>query len=161
MLTLLLGATHAERPLSAEVRRTRKGRIMSLTFPRKFTRGQKVSIADVYGELHVWPDGHFHYAISIRNTEPGERCRVSASFVLFDQGNNLLGTYGALPDEAQFITPWGRVDHDLYGKIPGEKLARAESVALAFRLADQATDVDKLREVAGVGNELVLCSAPE
>lgn len=130
---------------------------MSLAFPRKFTRGQKVSIADIYGELHIWPDGHFHYAVSIRNTEPGEGCRVSASFVLFDRSKNLLGVYGALPEEAQAVSPWGRVDHDLYGKISGDRLALAESVALAFRLADQEMDADKLRDVAGVGNELVFC----
>ena len=134
---------------------------MPLTFPRKFTHGQKVKIADVYGELHIWPEGHFHYMISIMNTHPGEGCRVNASFAMFDKSRSLLGTYGMLPEEERSISPWGRIHEDLYGKIPAEKLAKAESVALAFRSAGQKIDAGKLKDMAGVGNELVFCPIPD
>ena len=134
---------------------------MILTFPRKFAKGRKVDIADVYGELHIWPGGHFHYMISIRNTAPGEHCRVNVSFAVFDANQALLGTYGMLPEEEMAISPLGRINHDLYGKIAEGKLARAASVALAFRLAGQGMDVEQLVETAGIGNELVLCAAAD
>ena len=134
---------------------------MALTFPRKFTHGQRVSIADVYGVIHIWPDGHFHYTISIRNTEPGEGCRVNVSFVLFDPKRTLLGTFGMLPQQELSISPGGRIHNDFYGRIPQHKLADAASVALAFRGAGDNIDVDKLRQIAQAGTELVFCPTPD
>ena len=134
---------------------------MPLTFPRKFAHGHDLLGADVYGELYIWPDGHFHYTTSSRNTDPAKGCLVSVSFVLFDHSGTLIGMFGMSPEEGYPIGPWGRRHDELYGLIPGDKLARAESVALVFRLAGENIGTEKLREMAGTGNELVFCPTPD
>ena len=61
---------------------TEKGAIISLTFPRKFTHGQKVGKVDVYGELFLWPDGHFQDMVHRRSNDPFDRGCINAAFVL-------------------------------------------------------------------------------
>ena len=78
---------------------------MPLTFPRKFTHGQKLALADVYGELYIWPDGHFHCTTSSRNSDPASGCLVSVSFILFDRSWAPLGTFGMAPEEGYPVGP--------------------------------------------------------
>lgn len=138
---------------------------MSLTFPRKFTHGQKVHNVDVYGELYLWPDGHFKYAVEMRNGDPLSGGRINVSFALLDEQQNPLGTYGLPPDQGWAVGPCGdrrsgRCHDELFGNVPEDKLKKAAAVALLFRPKGQAPDAARLQDLATTGSELVLCPIP-
>lgn len=115
-----------------------------------------MTAVDAYGELRIWPDGDFSYEVDIRNTDPTKTCHVNASFVLFDKGRALIGTFGMSPQDKLSVHPWGQHSVDLLGKIPAKDLAKTKSVALAFRLANQKPDIDRLRAIASGGDQLAL-----
>ena len=139
---------------------------MPIKFPRKFARGQKLEHADVYGELYVWPEGYFQYAIDLRSRLPKVGACVNVTFVLFDANQIPLVTYGMPPDHEWCVGPRGdgqpghRYDH-LYGQIAKDKLERAESVALVFRTSGQEVAVTALQAMAGTGTDLEFCPIPD
>ena len=132
---------------------------MPIKLPRKFARGQKLENADVYGELYVWPEGYFQYAIDIRSRLSKTGACINVTFVLFDVNQVPLGTYGMPPDHEWCVGPRGngqpghRYDQ-LYGQIAKDKLERAESVALVFRTKGQEVATIALQALASTGAEL-------
>ena len=139
---------------------------MSLTFPRKFVHGQKVGKVDVYGELFLWPDGHFQYMVHLRNSDPLNGDCINATFALLDEKHVTLGTYGMPADQAWCVAPWGalragqRYD-ELYGKVPEDKLRKTSAVALLFRSHNQELDAASVQGLATVGSELLFCPTPD
>ena len=133
---------------------------MSLTFPRKFVRGQKVGDVDVYGELFLWPDGHFQYMVHIRNKDPLKADGINATFALLDDGQAQLGIYGMPADEAWSVVAGQRYG-ELYGIVPEDKLKKTGAVALIFRPQNEELDAANLRSLASVGSELVFCPTPD
>ena len=139
---------------------------MQLTFPRKFTHGQKMGNADVYGELFLWPDGHFQLMIHIRNRDPMNGCCINVTFALLDQEHKPMGIFGMPADQAWCVAPWGdlragqRYD-ELFGKVSAEKLERTGAVALLFRPQDQELNMDSLSALATTGSELMFCPSPD
>ncbi len=139
---------------------------MSLTFPRKFAHGQKVDNVDVYGELFLWPDGHFQYMVHIRNRDPKKGNCINVTFALLDGKHAPLGIYGMPADQARCVAPWGglragqRYD-ELYGKVPEDKLKKTGAVALLFRPQNQELDAARLRDLATAGSELMFCPSPD
>ena len=133
---------------------------MSLTFPRNFTHGQKLGKVDVYGELFLWPDGHFQYMVHIHSNDPLDRSCINASFVLFDEKQISLGTYGMPADDA-WSAGGGRHYEELYGKVPEDKLKKTAAAALLFRTQHQEWDAAGLRDLATTGSELVFCLTPD
>ena len=133
---------------------------MSLTFPRKFTHGQKLGNVDVYGELFLWPDGHFQYMVHRRSNDPFDRACINATFVLFDEKQMPLGTYGMPADDA-WSAGGGRRYDELYGRVPEDKLKRTAAAALLFRTQNQEWDAATLRDLATAGSELVFCPTPD
>ena len=133
---------------------------MSLTFPRKFTHGQKMGNVDVYGELFLWPDGHFQYMVQIRNSDPLSGSSINATFARLDEKRVPLGIYGMPADQAWSVAA-GRHYDELYGKVPGDKLKKADAVALLFRRQGEELDTSRLRDVATAGSELMLCPIPD
>jgi len=133
---------------------------MSLTFPRKFTHGQKVGSVDVYGELYLWPDGHFQYMVHSRNRDPLKGGLVNAGFALLDEGQEALGIYGMPADQAWSVAAGQRHD-ELFGKVPADKLNRTGAVALLFRPQYQKLDAASLQVLATTGSELLLCPTPD
>lgn len=140
---------------------------MSLTFPRKFTHGQKVGHVDVYGELFLWPDGHFQCMVHTRNRDPlNGGCSINVTFTLLDEKHVPLGTYGMPADQTLSVAPWGalragqRYD-ELYGKVPEDKLKKTGAVALLFRPQNQEWDAACLQDLATTGSELVFCPSPD
>lgn len=139
---------------------------MSLTFPRKFAHGQKVGNVDVYGELYLWPDGHFQYMVHIRNRDPMTGCCVKVNFALLDHDGALLGIYGMPADQAWCVAPWGDVQagqryDELFGKVPENKLQKVSAVALLFSQQNQEPDAVPLQKLATIGSELVFCPPPD
>ncbi len=139
---------------------------MSLTFPRKFAHGQKVGNVDVYGELVLWPDGHFQYNVNIRNSDPLNGNCVNVTFALLDEKRVPLGTYGLPADQAWCVAPWGHVQagqryDELFGKVPEDNLKKTAAVTLLFRRQDQELDAASLQDLAKAGSELVLCPNPD
>ena len=139
---------------------------MPIRLPRKFARGQKLENADVYGELYVWPEGYFQYAIDIRSRLPKVGAWVNVTFVLLDANQTSLGTYGMPPDLEWCIGPGGngpsshRYDQ-LYGQIPKDKLEKTESVALVFRTKGQKVAATALPAIASTGDNLEFCPIPD
>ncbi len=139
---------------------------MQLTFPRKFTHGQKIDNVDVYGELFLWPDGHFQLMAHIRNRDPIKGCCINVAFALLDQECKPIGIFGMPADEAWCVAPWGdlkagqRYD-ELFGKVSAEKLMRTSMAALLFRPQGQELNMDKLSVLANTGCELMFCPAPD
>jgi len=139
---------------------------MSIKLPRKFARGQKLENADVYGELFVWPEGYFQYAIDIRSRLSKVGACINVSFVLLDANQTPLGTYGMPPDQEWCVGPRGngqpghRYDQ-LYGQIAKDKLERAESVALVFRTKGQEVAATALQTIASTGTDLEFCPIPD
>jgi len=132
---------------------------MSLTFPRKFTHGQKVGNVDTYGELFLWPDGHFQYMVHIRNRDPLRAGHINATFALYDDHQVLLGSYGMAPGQ-QLSVSAGQSYDELYGKVPEDKLKMTASVALLFQSHGQELDAAGVARLATTGSELVLCPIP-
>ena len=133
---------------------------MSLTFPRKFTHGQKVGNVDVYGELFLWPDGHFQYMVHTRNSHPLSGSDINATFALLDAKHAPLGVYGMPADQYWSVAASRRYD-ELYGKVHAEKLQKTAAVALLFRRPGQESDAASLRDLATAGSELMLCPIPD
>lgn len=133
---------------------------MSLTFPRKFTHGQKVGNVDAYGELFLWSDGHFQYMVHIRNRDPLRAGHINTTFALYDDHQVLLGSYGMAPGQKLSVSAGQRYD-ELYGKVPEDKLTMTASVALLFRLHGQELDAAGVASLATTGSELVLCPIPD
>ena len=133
---------------------------MSLTFPRKFAHGQKVGNVDVYGELFLWPDGHFQYMVHLRNSDPLNGDCINATFALLDEKHVTLGTYGMPADQAWSVVAGRRYD-ELYGKVPEDKLKKTSAVALLFRPQYQELDAASLQHLATAGSELVFCPTPD
>jgi len=133
---------------------------MSLTFPRKFVHGQKVGKVDVYGELFLWPDGHFQYMVHMRGSDPLDRSAINVTFMLFDEKQLSLGTYG-MPADYAWSAGGGRRYDELYGKVPDDKLKRTAAAALLFRPQGQELDTARLRDLATTGSELMLCPIPD
>lgn len=133
---------------------------MSLTFPRKFTHGQKLGNIDVYGELFLWPDGHFQYMIHIRNSDPLRGSSINARFALLDAKHARLGVYGMPADQYWSVAASRRYD-ELYGKVHPEKLQKTAAVALLFRRRGQELDASSLPGLATTGSELMLCPIPD
>ncbi len=139
---------------------------MPIKLPRKFARGQKLENADVYGELFVWPEGYFQYAIDIRSRLSKVGACVNVSFVLFDANQTPFGTYGMPLDQEWCVGPRGdgqpghRYDQ-LYGQIAKDKLARAESVALVFRAEGREVAATAIQAIADTGAELEFCPVPD
>ena len=133
---------------------------MSLTFPRKFAHGQKVGNVDVYGELFLWPDGHFQYMVHTRNSDPLNGSSINATFALLDENEVPLGTYGMPADQAWSVAAGRRYD-ELYGKVPEDKLKKTATVALLFRSHNQELDAANLQHLATAGSELLLCPTPD
>lgn len=131
-----------------------------IAFPRKFVHGQKAGKLDVYGELYLWPDGHFQYMVHSRNLDPLVGAAVHVSFALLDEQQALLGTYGMPPDQTWNVVAGQRHD-ELFGKIPEEKLRKTAAVALLFRPQYQKLDPASLEDLATTGSELVLCPTPD
>ena len=140
--------------------------IMSVSFPRKFVHGQKVDNADVHGELHVWPDGRFHFRVRIHNHDPVKGNCFHVTFALLDEKQLPLGTYGMPADQAWYVGPLrdyqaNRRFDELYGEIPEEKLRKTSAVALLFRPQNQALDAAGLQGLATLGSGLVFCPIPD
>lgn len=139
---------------------------MPLTFPRKFTHGRKVKGSDVYGELYIWPEGYFHYMVHIRGHDARAGCGVNVTFVLLDAHGAPIGTYGHFPEQEWCVGPGAeglssqRYD-ELFGQIPRDKLAQAETVALVFRAREEITDPAALKGMASRGGELEFCPCPD
>ncbi len=133
---------------------------MSLTFPRKFTHGQKVGNVDVYGELFLWPDGHFQFMVHTRNSDPLSGSNINATFALLDGKHAPLGVYGMPADQAWSAVAGRRYD-ELYGKVHAEKLQKTAAVALLFRRQGQELDASGLPDLATTGNDLILCPIPD
>ena len=133
---------------------------MSLTFPRKFAHGQKVGNVDVYGELYLWPDGHFQYMVHTRNRYPQNGNSINATFALLDEKQVPLGTYGMPADQALGVAAGRRYD-ELYGKVPEDKLRKTSAVALLFRSHNQELDAASVQGLATVGSELLFCPTPD
>jgi len=133
---------------------------MSLTLPRKFAHGQKVGKVDVYGELYLWPDGHFQYMVHIRNSDPLSGSSINATFALLDGKHAPLGIYGMPKDQALSVGTGRRYD-ELYGKVPADKLSQAAAVALLFHRQGENSDTSPLRDLATTGSELLLCPIPD
>ena len=133
---------------------------MGLTFPRKFTHGRKVGKVDVYGELFLWPDGHFQYMVHIRNGDPQNGGWINVSFALLDEQQMPLGVYGMPADQAWSVAGGRRYD-ELYGKVPEDKLGQTSAVALLFRPRDQELDAASVQHPATSGSELLLCPIPD
>lgn len=135
---------------------------MPIKLPRKFARGQKLEGADVFGELYVWPEGYFQYAIDIRSRLPKVGACINVSFVLLDANQTPLGTYGMPPDQEWCVGPWpGRRYDQLYGQIAKDQLERAESVALVFRTKGQEVAATALHAIASTGTDLEFCPIPD
>lgn len=139
---------------------------MSLKLPRKFAHGQKVENVGVYGELFLWSDGHFQYMVHIRNRDPVNGCCIHVSFALLGEKGALLGIYGMPADQAWCVAPWGDVKagqryDEIFGKVPQDKLAQTDAVALLFRPQDQELDAAALPHLAMAGSELVFCPIPD
>lgn len=139
---------------------------MPITFPRKFTHGQKVGSADVYGELFIWPEGYFHFMVHTRGHDPRVGSGINVALMLFDAGGKPLGTYGMAPDQEWRVGPGAnglsaqRFD-ELYGKIPANKLDQTESVALVFKAKGEQVDFASLGKIAGAGDTLEFCPSPD
>ena len=133
---------------------------MSLTFPRKFAHGQKAGSVDIYGELFLWPDGHFQYMVHIRNSDPLSGGSINATFALLDEKRVPLGIYGMQADQVLSVAAGRRYD-ELYGKVPEDKLKKAGAVALLFRRHGEELDTSRLRDLATAGSELMLCPIPD
>ena len=139
---------------------------MPIAFPRKFTHGQKVGSADVYGELFIWPEGYFHYMVHTRGHDPKASSSINVALVLLDAAGKAVGTYGMGPDQEWRVGPGSeglsaqRFD-ELYGKIPEDKLKQAESVALVLRARGEEIAIDKLASLAGAGEPLEFCPNPD
>lgn len=131
-----------------------------ITFPRKFVHGQKVGNADVYGELFLWPEGHFQYMVHIRNRDPLNGSHINASFALLDETEMPLGTYGMPVDEAWSVAA-GQRHAELFGKVPEDKLKKTSAVALLFRPRNEVLDAASLPGLATVGSELLFCPTPD
>jgi hypothetical protein len=131
-----------------------------IAFPRKFAHGQKVGNVDVYGELYLWPDGHFQYMVHSRNRDPLSGGSINVSFALLDQQHVLLGTYGMPADQAWSVAAGQRHD-ELFGKVPEDKLKKTGAVALLFRPHDQKLDAAGVQALATAGSELVFCPTPD
>ena len=145
---------------------TETGEIMSVTFPRKFVHGQKVDNVEVHGELHVWPDGRFHFRVHIHNYDPHKGNCFHVSFALLDEKHVPLGTYGMPADQAWYVGPLGhyqasRRNDELYGEVPEDKLKKTGAVALLFRPQNQALDAAGLQGLATLGSELLFCPIPD
>ena len=139
---------------------------MSLSFPRKFAHGQTVGNVNVHGELFLWPDGHFHYMVHMRNHDPLNGGCVNVTFTLLDEKQVPLGTYGMPADQAWCVGPLGslrgvRRYDELYGKVPEDKLKKTGAVALLFQSQNQKLDSATLQCLATVGIELLFCPTPE
>ncbi len=134
---------------------------MPLTFPRKFVRGEKLQSADLYGELHIWPTGHYDFKVSIRNTDASQGCKMHAGIVLLDKSEEVAGSYGVGQEEPFELGPWGQRHEQIYGKIPAQVLARTETVAIAFCAVGESFDAAKFRSIASAGVELMLCPIPD
>lgn len=133
---------------------------MSLALPRKFVHGQKIDKVDVYGELYLWPDGHFQYMVHIRNSDPLNGSSINATFALLDGKHVPLGIYAMPADQALSVGTGRRYD-EFYGKVPADKLNQTVAVALIFRRQDQTLDASTLRDLATAGSELMLCPIPD
>jgi hypothetical protein len=138
----------------------RKENIMNLTFPRKFTQGQKVGKVDIYGELFLWPNGYFQYMVHMRNSDPLNGNSITASFALLDETHAPLGIYGMPADKGLSVAA-GRRSDELFGKVHPEKLPQTAAVALLFRRQGQELDAASLRDLATAGSELMLCPIPD
>lgn len=135
---------------------------MPIKFPRKFACGQKLEHADVYGELYVWPEGYFQYAIDLRSRLPKVGACVNVTFVLFDANQTPLVTYGMPPDQEWYVGPWPGHRYDqLHGQIAKDKLEGTESVALVFRTKGQELAATELQAIASTGIELEFCPIPD
>lgn len=139
---------------------------MSLTFPRKFARGEKVGHLDVFGELFLWPDGYFQYRVHIRNRDPQEGGCINVNFALLDEKRVPLGTYGLPADQALCVGLWkdlraGERYDELFGKVPADKLNETAAVALLFRPQGQGFDADRLPDLATAGSELLFNPLPD
>ena len=118
---------------------------MSLTFPCKFAHNQKVDNVNVHGELHVWPDGRFHFRFRAYNHSPLKGSCFNVSFVLLGEKHVPLGTYGMPPDQGWCVGPLGgyqpsQRNDELYGEVPEDTLKKTCAVALLFRPQTQALD---------------------
>lgn len=139
---------------------------MPITFPRKFTHGQKVGSADVYGELFIWPEGYFHYMVHTRGHDSKASSSIHVALELMDGAGQPIGTYGMAPDQDWRVGPGSgglsaqRFD-ELYGKIPEDKLARTDKVALVFRASGQEAIPGNLGDIASTGDELEFCPNPD
>jgi len=139
---------------------------MSLTFPRKFAHEQKRDNVHVHGELHVWPDGRFHFRVHIHNHSPVKGGCFNVSFVLLDEKHEALGTYGMPADQGWYVGPLGdyqpsRRSEELYGEVPEDTLRKTCAAALLFRLQNQAFDAASLQGLPTQGSELLFCPIPD
>jgi len=130
-----------------------------ITFPRKFIHGQKVGNVDVYGELYLWPDGHFQYMVHSRNRDPLNGGHINVTFALLDEKRVPLGIYGMPVDQSWSVAAGQRHD-ELFGKVPEDKLRKTAAVALLFRTHNEELDVTSLQGLATVGSELLFCPTP-
>jgi hypothetical protein len=139
---------------------------MPIEFPRKFARGQKVENVDVYAELFIWPGGYFQYETHMRSRHPTAGACVNVRFALLDAAGRLIGIFGMPPGDEWCVGPQGQGvssqrNDSLYGKVPADKLAKAQAVALVFARANSAIDAAALGAIATGGEELQLCPTPD
>lgn len=146
---------------------------MALSFPRKFSDGYRVENADCYGDVYIYPSGH--WLIGTHLSRAGGALSgtcVHVSFVLCDAeglpleapGLNGVARFGMPSDHMWCVAPsWQGGPADRYdnisGGLPQEILGRAEKVSILFIHANKPFDWEAvkrtIKDIAQLGKELI------